>query len=278
MSDNHHRVDRTSPPRSDSEEERLVDSVLAPAPDAVDEQAFRPIYAVIPQHIIEASPEEFSTFLESVFEEDGDLDELLDRFFTPATTTDGRQGSAIRAVIPTEILKYRDADLFLAQLFNAFDEIDDAILAIDNLGTDAAESAPEFETVVVPEDDIADPEQLLRAIDRAHSEAAKLKIFLRQAKHILKRLNVYRLSRMPPGRLVSEMRTADDVRTVQYLVEFLRSIHNAAESFEALELPRPHVKDYLEYLYRMEDWDTVATLVLRLRQAVIRHLSGGGAR
>jgi hypothetical protein len=100
----------------------------------------------------------------------------------------------------------------------------------------------------------------------------RLELLLRQARHTLRRLQVYRLSRKQPGQLVGELRKADHLRTLQYLVGFLRSIELAAESFEQLELPRPHIRDYLEHLYSLEDWDQMAELVQTLRGAVSKYL------
>ena len=57
-----------------------------------------------------------------------------------------------------------------------------------------------------------------------------------------------------------------------------RSIQIAADSFERLDLPRPHIRDYLEHLYSLQDWDRMAELVQSLRLAVLRFLSSDGQK
>ena len=43
----------------------------------------------------------------------------------------------------------------------------------------------------------------------------------------------------------------------------------AADSFEALDLPLPHIRDYLRHLYLMKDWNEMARLVRLLEAAVV---------
>jgi hypothetical protein len=177
-------------------------------------------------------------------------------------------------VVPAELLRScaGDADHFMNQVFTAFDEIEVVLAALEDRRRTVPGASHGPTTAVVPEEVIADPEALLRAVDRVQSDAVRLELLLRQARHTLRRLQVYRLSRKHPGELLGEIRKADHLRTLQYLVEFLRSIQLAADSFERLELPRPHIRDFLEHLYSLEDWGQMSELVKTLRQAVFKFL------
>lgn len=255
------------------EEERVLDSAfVSEQSDGAD--TGRRMYAVIPEEVIEAPPAEFSSFLESIFVEDRDLEEALEGFFGAGDGAGDGQATKVRAVVPAELLRsegWHPAEM-LDQVFDAFDEIDQALGSLRERRLARSGDAREAEPAVVPESLIADPEELANAIERAHTEAAKLELLFRQARHTLRRLEVYRLSERPPGRLVEEMRRADDLQSLQYLIEFLRSIHIAAESFEELDLPRVHIRDYLVHLYQMDDWSEISNLVKLLRAAVRKYL------
>jgi hypothetical protein len=209
------------------DEDQLVDQAFPSATEAVPLEPSSPILAVVPESIIEASPDELAAYLESVFD--------------------------------------------------AFEEIDAVLTSIPEGSLEACTLRGESPTAIVPDDVIAHPEELLRAIDRVESETVKLELLVRHAKHDLKRLKRYRLSRQSPGAVISEMRKADELKTLRYLVEFLHSIHTAAESFEQIELPKPHIRDYLEHLYQMEDWERLGVLVRMLERTVRRHLSRSGS-
>ncbi len=261
-------------PVSDPEAEQLLDRVFPDAGVAGGSLSRRQLYAVIPEAVIQASPDQFATFLDAVFVDQGEVDRALDRDLEPvaAASRGGRQ--AVRAVVPADLLLAQAADpeRFIGQVFEAFDEIEEVLRGLDDRRRDTAAPATGPTTAVVSEDVLADPEALLRAVDRVQSEAEKLELLLRQARHTLRRLQPYRLSRRSPGDLLGELRKADHVRSLQYLVDFLRSIQVAADSFEQLALPRPHIRDYLEHLYSLEDWGQMSDLVDRLRQAVSKYL------
>jgi len=252
--------DGRAPELADAEAERAIEHAFREAEGVQREDPFHPVFGVIPEDVISASPEEFSAYLEGVLSDGVDLDDVLEHSLAPASASRPTRGHSVRAVVPDEALDHRLPDLFLDQLFTAFEEIDSVLSSLQGPGSDNGEQHPGHTVAVVPDHVIGDPEQLIKAIDR-----------VRQARHSLRRLDGYRLSRQPPGRLIGEMRKARHLRTLQYLVEFLRSIHTAAESFERLELPRPHIKDYLNHLYRMEDWHAMAALVRRLERAVVRY-------
>ena len=238
------------------------------------EVTWRPVFAVIPPEAFSTTPEEFSSFLEGVFESEEDLDETLDRCLSPSQ--DERVDSLakrVRALVPVDVMSSVDPTAFVDDIFNAFDEIDEVLESLDR-EPQSGEHRLVSATAVVPEESIADPLDLIRAIDRVNSEAEKLDLLFRQARHTLHQLRAYRLSRRPAGQVLSQMRQANHIPTLQYLIDCLSSIMKAADSFEKIDLPRPHIKDYLEYLYGMEDWDGMSALVARLQGAVERCLRG----
>lgn len=265
------------PEAEDQSPDELLESAFPPPGDGAPAVPLRPIFAVIPAEVVHASPQEFSLYLESVFAAGDELEAAIDHSLAPVAEDSDAPGRRLLAVVPAEVMASAGGDpsSFLEQVFDAFDEIDQVLASLrEETGTVSDRFVADI--AVVPEEVIGDPVELMRSIDRVEGHAAKLALLLRQAKHCLKRLHRYRLSRRPPGAVITDMRTADDVPTLQFLVDFVRSIYVAADSFEALELPRPHIRDYLEHLYRMEDWDELSSLVRRLQQAVLRYSRHGG--
>lgn len=270
--------DRAARREAAAEAEALLDEVFPELDRLAGERSVRAVVAVVPEHVVCADPDKFAEYLESVFAPGDEVEAAVESALRPRDAERG-SGRPLHAVVPEALLRRHDLspEFLLDQVFSAFDEIDGIL---DSMRADAAGAAggrSRRATAVVSDRVVADPERLLRAVERAANQAEKLELLFRQAKHTLRRLRRYRLSRRAPGTLVGEMRHADEVRTLQYLVEFLHSIHRAADSFEAIDLPRPHIRDYLEHLYRMEDWDAMADLVQRLEQAVRRFYRSDGA-
>jgi hypothetical protein len=229
------------------------------------------IYGLIPEEIIRQSPEEFAAFLESVLLPKEELEAAVEQCLSPAVDGEASHPQRVQALIPPEVL--HDPVELLQDLFEAFEELEEVVASFRAMRRTLG-GAQEPEWAVVPDVAVADPSALLDFVGRLESDAQKLEILLRQARHDLRRLTVYRLSRRPPGQLISEMRKANDIPTLQYLVDFVCSIHHAAISFEKLEIPRPHIRDFLEHLYRMEDWVTMRRLVSDLEEAVKRFTRG----
>jgi hypothetical protein len=252
--------------------DQLIDHAFPTGESEIEELNCRPVFAVIPPEAFSATADEFSSFLEGVFESEDDLDATLDRALNPVQEAKvDSLARRVRALVPVEVMDSVDPTAFVDDIFNAFDEIDEVLSSLRE-ESPSGEHPVVSTTAVVPEESIADPLELIRAIDRVQTEAEKLNLLFRQAKHTLRQLRAYRLSRRPAGQVLSEMRQANHIPTLQYLIDFLNSVLNAAESFEKIELPRPHIRDYLEYLYRMEDWDGMSHLVKRLQGAVERYL------
>ena len=239
----------------------------------LDPSSTRPstrVFAVIPESVFDSSPEEFAALLESVFEAEGGDEEMLDSALEPETAKTGRR--PVQALVPSEALSWRFVDLehLLSQVAADFDEIDELLAAFHRGEGCTPELSERLRTALEQHETALDPSAVVRVIDRLPDEATRFQVLFRQARHALRNLKVYRLSRHPPGRVLSLLRQEQNLPTLLYLVEFLRAIHHAAESFEKIEIPRPHIRDYLEYLYQMEDWAEMERLVQRLERAVTR--------
>jgi len=270
-------ADPTSP---DPEAEDLLDRAFPAAHAAGGSPQPRQLFAVIPEAVIQASPDEFASFLDAAFADEGDVEQLVDRSLAPGES-DTRGGRlSLRALIPAELLGSQGADpeRLLDEVFAAFDGIEELLANLEDRRRVAGSATSPAALAVVPDEVVADPMALLQVVDRMRTEAEKLELLLRQARHTLRRLQAYRLSRRPRGQLIAEMRRSNRIPDLQYLIDFLRSIQLAADSFERLDLPRPHIREYLEHLYSIEDWDRMAALVQSLRRAVLRFLASDTRR
>lgn len=242
-------------------------------PGGASELSSTRVFAVIPESVFESSPAEFAEFLQSVFDAEAGDDELVDAALEPGSQPKGRQ--PLHALVPSEALSWRFVDLehLLSEVAADFDEIDELLSAFHRGEGCAPELSERLRAALEEHETALGPEDVVSAIDRAPDDATRFQLLFRQARHSLRNLKVYRLSRHSPGTLVSRLRLEENLTTVRYLVEFLRAIHHAAESFERIEIPRAHIRDYLEYLYQMEDWQEMERLVRRLEKAVRRFLA-----
>lgn len=201
-----------------------------------------------------------------------DLDRAFERVFSPAPIPS--ESAAVQVVVPGEVLAAGiDLRAFLDSVSSEYDEIE-AVLA----GLKEVESAPEEggdAVAFVSAEELADPQTLALAVAPLQSEAARLEQLFVQARSFLERLQVYRLSRSAPATLVAVLREEHNLRTLQYVIEFLRTLQRAADTFETLELPRPHIRDYLRHLYSMGDWQEMRQLVARLELAAGRMIGDG---
>lgn len=264
----------------DDEADVLMDEAFPSAPDAAHDLSKGRIFAVIPDGALAADPEYFASFMEQVFEAGDDVEALLAELVSDDSGV-GRSGRSVEVIVPPHLLSDGggNAVAFLDRVFEAFEEIDLVLAEVQATRHPVSRIRLDVSSVVVPDDVVGDPIRLMKAVDRVHGEAEKLDLIFRQAKHDLKRLSRFRISRKSPGAIVGDMRAEGELVTLQYLVSFLHSVYLAADSFEALDIPRPHIRDYLEFLYQMEDWDAMADLVRRLEKAVRRYsrLREGGA-
>lgn len=202
-----------------------------------------------------------------------DLDEAFDRLVRRPPPLQSEEKMTMRAVVPGEALVSGDHTLtvLLTSVLAEYEEIEKLIEGFreheamndpGHLSRDAI--------AYVSEEELSDPLALAKALAPLHSESARFEFLFEMAKRALDRLDIYQLSQMPSKEVVSKLRHEQNLRTVQSLVEFLRSLNIAADSFEALELPQPHIRDYLRHLYMMKDWNEMGRLVQVLEIAASR--------
>lgn len=193
-----------------------------------------------------------------------DLD--LDRAFARLKTNQGEsEGSSIRALIPAEILASAPTSVpeLLTSALAEYEEIEAVIANIREHedGETANHTVIEDAVAIVSDAELSDPEALTRALEPLQSKTAQIEFLYARAKFGLDRLDVYRLSRMSAKELLEVIRQQNSKRSIRSVVQFLHALNCAAETFEALELPRPHIRDYLRHLYMMPDWQEMERLV-----------------
>lgn len=215
--------------------------------------------------------------LAHLLETEIDLDEAFERLVHRPTPPE-REKTAMRAVVPGDALISGDHTLtvLLTSVLAEYEEIEKLIEgfreheAHDGRGQLSGGGGGEDAIAYVSEADLSDPRALDKALQPLHSETARFEFLFEMAKRALDRLDIYHLSQMPTDQVVAMLRHEQNLRTVQSLVEFLRSLNIAADSFEALELPQPHIRDYLRHLYMMKDWGEMGRLVQVLEIAASR--------
>jgi len=256
----------------DAETEALMEKVFPCSPDSSGDLSSGRIFAVIPEELVGADLQRFSTFMEQVFDAGDGFDEVLESLAAGDSEQD-RAPRRMEVVIPDSLLGEAPGETaaFLDRVFEAFEEIDQVLAVFQQMNI----GVPEID-VRGMEKELLDEDEgkgvgFLRAVDRVPTNQEKLHLMIRQTRHELKRLKPFRLARKSPGRLLSDIRSSGELPTLQYIVEFLHSIHLAADSFEKIGIPRPHIRDYLEFLYRMEDWEEMNNLVSKLHKAVKRY-------
>lgn len=204
-----------------------------------------------------------------------DLDEAFERLVHRPNPAEREEKITMRAVVPGEALVSGDHTLtvLLTSVLSEYEEIEKLIEGFREHEAEevAAGGAPREDAIAyVSEADLADPRALAKALQPLHSESARFEFLFEMAKRALERLDIYQLSQLPSEQVISVLRNEQNLRTVQSLVEFLRSLNIAADSFEALELPQPHIRDYLRHLYMMKDWSEMGRLVQVLEIAASR--------
>jgi hypothetical protein len=210
--------------------------------------------------------------LSQLLHAEGDLDEAFDRIVRRRIDSPLEQ-KTMKAVVPGDALTSGDHSLLvlLTSVLTEYEEIEKLIEGFREIEAEVVAGEPLEDAIAfVSEEELADPEALSRALAPLQSESARFEFLFEMAKSALDRLDIYRLSEKSSFDLVAAMRQEQNLLTVQSLVGFLRSLHSAADSFEALDLPGPHIRDYLEHLYQMRDWKEMGRLVQVLEIAVSR--------
>ena len=204
-----------------------------------------------------------------------DLDSLFERLLGHASVPGADEDTPVfRAVVPGEVLAAGGNSLaeFLGSVLAEVHEIEEVVAGLGEADS-TRETSPLEAVAFVSERELADPEALSRALAPLQTDRARFEFFFETARAALERLDVYRLSRMSATELVTVLQDQENAFSLQYVVELLRSLHRAADSFEALELPRPHIRDYLQHLYQMRNWNEMGRLVRMLEAAVSTQLA-----
>jgi hypothetical protein len=179
----------------------------------------------------------------------------------------------LRAVVPAEALG--DAPLLselLGSVVAEYDEIERALAALRDQTGDFGGALDVTAIAFISEAELLDPVSLERALRPLQTDTARFEFLFAQARRALQHIDAYALSRRSPAEVLQHLEQEDNLKRLQVVVELLVSLQSAASSFEELELPAPHVRDYLEHLYRMRDWREMGRLVRLLELAVQRCL------
>ena len=179
----------------------------------------------------------------------------------------------LRAVVPAEALA--DAPQLqelLGSVVAEYEEIERALAALRDETGEWSGAVGDSAIAFITEAELLDPVSLERALRPLQNDTARFEFLFGQARHALFRLDPYRLTQRSAPEVVRVLSDQDNLRRLQVVVEMLVSLQSAADSFEELELPAPHVRDYLEHLYRMRDWREMGRLVRLLELAVKRCL------
>ena len=220
-----------------------------------------------PGEVLDKAPR--GRLLSHLLDEDVDLDEAFDRLLD-AQQDHGVDRSLLKSVLPGDSLASGDKTL-AEQLASVLSEYEDIEQLIEGLRENHGDAQPlksiEDAVAVVSEAELANPEALSRALEPLQ-EQTRFECLFEVAKGALDELDIYELSRKSPNDLVSVLRQGGNLRTVQTSVDFLRSLNIAADTFESMDLPRPHIREYLRHLYLMRDWDEMARLIGLLEVAV----------
>ncbi len=178
----------------------------------------------------------------------------------------------MRALIPAELLAAAPSSLaeLLTSALAEYEEIESVLanLSEHDTGPTEGETVIEDAVAVVKDTELSDPEALTRALEPLQTKTAQIEFLYARARYGLDRLDVYRLSRMSGEELLQVIRKQNNQRSIQSVVHFLHALNLAAESFESLDLPHPHIRDYLRHLYRMPNWEEMGRLVEVLEIAV----------
>jgi hypothetical protein len=201
-----------------------------------------------------------------------DLDQAFDRLLHRGAHDPGQRLTLMKAVVPGDALISGDHTLgvLLTSVLAEYEEIERLIEGFREAEQAADGDRHDDAIAFVSEAELADPQVLARALQPLSSESARFEFLFEMAKRALERLDIYQLSQKGSSDIIAMLRHEQNLRTVQSLVEFLRSLNIAADSFESLDLPQPHIRDYLKHLYMMKDWQEMGRLVQVLEIAVSR--------
>lgn len=204
-----------------------------------------------------------------------DLDDAFERLISPL---DDASAQPLKIVIPGEALSQDGNSLaqLLTHLVADYEDIDTLLdgLTEDESSSQSAAGATgqgqliEDAIAFVSISELSDPQALANAVAPLQAAQAQLDVQFAKVRMGLDRLDVYRLSRVPSHQLMAVLQRQENLGTIQHLVDFLRSLNRAADAFESLALPKPHIRDFLRHLCTMPDWQEMGHLVRVLEAAV----------
>ncbi len=199
---------------------------------------------------------------------DDELDDAFERLM--ATMPEGG-GRALHVVIPGDTLG-DDVDRLADWMAGLVAELKDVDDLLDGLGErhggDPETRRMDDAIAFVSSAELADPRVLARAVAPLQDSPDLLHLQFAKVRRGLDRLDIYRLSRIPSHQLMILLQQEENLETLQSLEEFLQSLSRAADAFEELALPSPHIRDYLSHLCTMPDWQEMGHLVRVLETAV----------
>ena len=205
--------------------------------------------------------------LNQLLDEDVDLELAFDRLLD-VQATNAEPDAVLKSRLPGDCMA-SDRHSLAVLLSSVLAEYEDIEALIEGLreNPDTASHSPQDAVAVVSEEELANPEALSRALEPLQQRDRFEKLF-ESAKGALDELDIYELSRKSPAEVVTVLRDGGNLRTVQASVDFLRSLSVAADTFETMDLPHPHIREYLRHLYLMRDWGEMSRLVGILEVAV----------
>lgn len=205
--------------------------------------------------------------LDHLLDDHVDLDRAFERVVAAESgSVDDKR--ILTATLPGDCLASQEVSLasLLASVLAEYEDIETLIEGFKE--HEAASVSEDTEAIaVVSEAELADPAVLSQALGEFQGRD-KFEYLFDTAKRSLDRLDIYELSQLPPADLVHALKSEHKLGTVEALVDFLRSLKTAADTFEALDMPTPHIREYLSHLYLMRDWREMARLVGLLEVAV----------
>lgn len=216
--------------------------------------------------------------LEHLLDAEVDLDDAFDRIAAPGPPP--RDADPIsKAVLPGDTMASGDMTLavLLASVLSEYEDIERLLEGLKETELEAEVVADPGAVAVVSEAELADPEALSQVLEPLQ-EKDRFEQLFELAKRALDRLDIYELSQKPSAEIVQILRREGSLRTVQSLVDFLRSLNTAAATFEAMAMPQPHIREYLSHLYLMGDWGEMSRLVGVLEVAASQLGPGGSAQ
>ena len=130
----------------------LIDSAFPTEPHTSTEVTYSSLLTAIPGEAFDTSPQEFTDFLEGLFETEEELEATLNRFLSPSGSDEGvAMVRRVRALVPAELLGTCDVSGFIDQVFAAFEEIEEILNSFHDDASSGTRDITSSTTAIVPE-------------------------------------------------------------------------------------------------------------------------------